>query len=574
MLPQGTGKRSAGDRLVRAVLLAGWRPTAVLVLASVTYASGMLVLPAMIATAADRQISGVGSGWVVLGLVGVLAVLVGADAVSQLATAACTANATRVLRHRLLAHVLALGLVGRARFAPGDVVNRLDGNTADTAAAGPTLSNFVSSVLLSAGGLAGLALTDWRLALTFLAGAPVGLVIVRRYVARTSHLIRRYLTVLGTTSGRLVDALGGVRTIRVSGTVAREVDRILAPASELNTVGHGMWLAIGRVSWQGGLFSATTQLAVLSVAGYEVAAGQLTPGQLLACAGYVSLAFGLLGQTSLLTTVAKVRGGAARLAEILDEPVAGPGTRALPPGPAELVLDEVTVRQDGRTVLDRVTLRVPAGHSVAVVGASGAGKSTLAAVAGRLIVPDSGRVLLDGVALGSLDPDVLRREITYAFERPGLFGTTVADAIAFGGERPSRSQVELAAAEAGADGFIRRLPAGYDTPLRDAPMSGGERQRLGLARAIAHRGRLLVLDDATSNLDTVTELQVSRVLTGTLVGRTCLLTAHRPAVAARCDLVAWLESGRIRAVAPHHELWRDAGYRAMFQPGEEPACVP
>lgn len=565
------------DRLLREGLRLGWRWTTVLLLASVTYVGAMLALPAVIAEAADRQISGVGSGWALLALVGVFATLMVSEVVSQLATVASTATVTRALRHRMLRHVLALGLTGRARFAAGDVVNRMVGNTADAAAIGPMLTSFVSSVTLSAGGLVGLALIDGHLALTFLAGLPVGLIIIRTFVARTSHLLKRYLGTLGTISGRLVDALSGVRTIRVSGTVDREVDRILGPALELGTVGRGLWLAYGRVSWQGGLFSATTQLTVLSVAGFGVAAGRITPGQLLACIGYVSLALGLLGQTGIMMGLARARSGAARLAEILDEPAPVPGTATLRAGPGELVLDEVTVRQDGRVVLDRISLRVPAGHSVAVVGSSAAGKSTLAAVAGRLIVPHGGRVLLDGVGVDSLDPHVLRREITYAFERPALLGATVADAIAFGGERPPRSRIELAAGEASADGFIRRLPAGYDTPLREAPMSGGEMQRLGLARSIAHRGRLLILDDATSSLDTVTELQVSRALTSTLAGRTCLVIAHRPAIVARCDLVAWLEGGRVRAVAPHRELWRDADYRAVFrsalQMGKEPACV-
>lgn len=569
--PKAAGRH--GDRLLRDVLRLGWRSTVALLLASMTNVVAMLALPMVMAVAADRQITGVGPAWALPTLVAVLLALVVTDMVRQLVAVANIATATRLLRHRLLRHVLALGVGGRARFAAGDVVSRLVGNTADAAAIGPSLTSWTSSIIVSAGGFVALALIDVRLALTLLVGLPVGLVIVRTFVAPTSHLLTRYLAALGTISGRFVGALGGTRTIRASGTVDREVDRVLDQAPELRAVGHRLWLAHGRVSWQRGLFAAVMQLAVLSVAGLGVAAGRLTPGQLLASIGYGWLALGLLRHAGLTRSLVRARSGASRLVEILGEPAPRHGTSGLPPGPAELVLREITVRQDGRTVLDGVSLRMPPGRSVAVVGGSVAGRSTLAAVAGRLITPDSGHVLLDGVPVASLDPATLRREITYAFEQPALLGSTVADAIAFGAERARRASVVLAARRAGADHFIRRLPAGYDTPLAEAPMSGGDVQRLGLARSIAHCGRLLILDDAASGLDTVTELQVSRALASTLAGRTCLVVAHRLAIVARCDLVAWLDGGRIRALAPHRELWRDPDYRAVFR-SAAPSGVP
>ena len=124
--------------------------------------------------------------------------------------------------------------------------------------------------------------------------------------------------------------------------------------------------------------------------------------------------------------------------------------------------------------------------------------------------------------------------------------------------------MKRAARAAQADGFIKRLPARYDTLLEQAPLSGGEAQRLGLARAIAQGGRVLILDDATSSLDTATELQVQTALAALLGSRTCLVVAHRAATAARADLVAWLDSGCIRAFQPHAALWDDPEYRAVF----------
>ncbi|WP_343963531.1 ABC transporter ATP-binding protein, partial [Streptosporangium amethystogenes] len=136
-------------------------------------------------------------------------------------------------------------------------------------------------------------------------------------------------------------------------------------------------------------------------------------------------------------------------------------------------------------------------------------------------------------------------------------------------ERPgaNREVVRAAARAARADTFVRRLPLGYDTPLQEAPMSGGERQRLGLARAFAQGRRLLILDDATSSLDTVTERQVARTLSGVLRDRTRLIVTHRVATAAAADRVIWLDDGRVRACGSHRALWADPAYRAVFQAG-------
>ena len=136
------------------------------------------------------------------------------------------------------------------------------------------------------------------------------------------------------------------------------------------------------------------------------------------------------------------------------------------------------------------------------------------------------------------------------------------------------ADLEEAARAARADDFIRLLPEGYATPLTHAPMSGGERQRMGLARTFAHAGRVVVLDDVAASLDTVTEHHISRVLTGALGDRTRIVVAHRASTAGRADAVVWLDGGRLRAMAPHRELWQDPEYRTLFEPDEGPTLVP
>jgi ATP-binding cassette subfamily B protein len=202
----------------------------------------------------------------------------------------------------------------------------------------------------------------------------------------------------------------------------------------------------------------------------------------------------------------------------------------------------------------------------------------LEALRADVLDPRAKRALLVPTPGQTPDLTPLRDAVGYAFERPVLVGeplrdATLADAIGLGYAAPEPASVRAAARAARADAFIRSLPRGYATPLADAPMSGGERQRMGLARAFAHGERLLILDDATSSLDTVTEREVGAALTGELSGRTRLIVAHRVATAARADRVIWLDEGRVRGHDRHEVLWRDPAYRAVFQPARKEATA-
>jgi ATP-binding cassette subfamily B protein len=399
------------------------------------------------------------------------------------------------------------------------------------------------------------------------AGLPLAWLVVRVLVRDISGLFVRYCTVLAEIADRLAAALGGMRTIRASGTVDRETQRVLGPLPELASAGHEMWRAQRRASFHLGTVAPLILVGMLTLAGFSVAAGRISPGEFVAASVYAGLAMGLLDQVEGLLDFALARAGAARVSEVLGEDPPVPGQVSLPPGPGELTLRGVTVRVDDEVVLDQIDLRVPPGAAVALVGAERSGKSTLAMIAGGLTMPDGGAVFLDGVDLRRIASAELRRAIAYAFARPTLLGETVAHAIGYGCPDAPRLELERAARIAHADGFVRRLPHGYDTLLAHAPMSGGEAQRLGLARAIACNARLTVFDDATSSLDVATEMLVSTAVTEQMAGRTRLIVTHRASTAARTDLVAWVEDGRIRAVAPHAHLWRFPAYRAVFGHG-------
>ncbi|TYC07507.1 ABC transporter ATP-binding protein [Actinomadura syzygii] len=490
------------------------------------------------------------------------AVLLGglaATAAADQAAAALSAAVTRRHRAALLRHALRMS-PRDARFGDGELLTRF---STDAVAPGDLLASAISVALggcAGAGALVALASVRWWLALLVVAELAAAFGVVRVFVRRASRAERRYQAARGDLAGRIVDAHRGARTIRACGTRDQERRRILVPLAELRSAGRASWAAQRQVTWRMGLIVPLQQVVLLTVLGFGLLTWRLDLGEVVAALAYARLALGLLDHTDELVDMARLGAGVRRLGEVLDRPAPGPAAdppRPPPPGgPGEIRFEDV---------LAGVTFTVPAGRHVAVVGRSGAGKSLLVAMVGRLAEPGPGRVLLDGVDVRDADPPALRREVVYAFAVPELFGPTVRAAITAGLPDGAPGRAEAAARLARADGFVRRLPTGYDTPPGRAPLSGGELQRLGLARALARPGRVLVLDDATSSLDTATEAEVVLAVRDAWRGRTALVVAHRPALAGAADLVAWLDGGRLRALRPHAEQWRDPEYRAIFQ---------
>ncbi len=566
--------RAAGSRLLRQS--ASQAPVMALALVALALVGVVttLLMPSALADAIDAVTAGTQLSGALLRLVVLIALATTVDALNELIGAYYGSSLTARLRHRLLGHALALGLPGQRRFPAGELLSRLTGNAGAPASFLPLLISAASTLLVSVGAVIGLALIDLRLAIVFLLGVPPAIVIVRLFVAKAGGQFVRYQELLAAVVTRLLDALQGVRTIRASGTTQREIDRIVEPLPELHDAGRQGWIYQGQVSWRLGLLRPIAQVLVLAVAGFALTSGDITAGQMVAAAAYVSLAMGSVGLVNVLVSFLSIQVGAGRVAAVLDTQPAAPAPThpvPVPTGGGRLELRGVTVRTGERVLLDHLDLSVPAGTSVALVGASGTGKTVLVSLIGRLVDPDEGEVLLDGTPVSRMELAALRRTVTYAFERPALLGATVHDMIAYARPGASRAEVEHAARVAQADRFIRLLPQGYDTPLAQAPMSGGELQRLGLARAILTRARVVVLDDATSSLDTATELKVAQALRRVLAGRTSLVIAHRGATAARADLVAWLDGGRIQALAPHHLLLSDPSYRAVFAGGADTA---
>ncbi|WP_433349060.1 ABC transporter ATP-binding protein [Microtetraspora malaysiensis] len=574
------------DRLVARTVRHGGPWVFVLAVAAVGGSVLELALPYVIGRSVDTLITGTSPGVFsgpVTGCALVLAGVVVCDSLRVWASGSSSAAASAWLRHRTMTHVLGAGPALTRRLPEGDLTTRLGMNAEETGHAPEAIVTGASLLVPTFGGLVALVLIDPLSALTLVVGLVLIVLVLRGFMRDTSEVVAAYQGVQGDIAARLVTALSGARTIAAAGTTESEVARVLAPLPLLRVYGEGLWQANAKAGVRTGVVVPLLEVAVLVVGGLRLAGGDLTVGELYAAARYAVLGAGLGSALGYVGRLARARSAAGRVQELWQQPPLTYGQRALPDGPGALEFRGVS-----GSGLHGVDLVIPGGAAVAVVGRSGSGKSALAALAGRLTDPTEGTVLLDGVPARELSRTALRRAVGHAFERPVLVGDTVGDAIGLGLADPTEGLVDPtepeadepprlrsqdpdatlvpAARAACADEFVRRLPLGYATPLAQAPMSGGERQRIGLARAFAQGARLLVLDDATSSLDTLTERRVAAALSGEMRGRTRVLTTHRVATAARADAVLWLEEGRLRGYDRHEVLWeRYPAYRAVFQ---------
>lgn len=578
------------DRLLLSTGQHGGLWTWSLALATLVTAGAEVLLPIALGRALDALPGGGHITPTLLACAGLVALMVAAKVLGDVSTGASTARSTVWLRMTLVRHLVAIGPGAGRRFGPGDLVTRVTRNASEAGQVGVTAVMVGVGLIPPVGSIVALTLIDPWLGLTALVGLVAMAGLMRVFVRVNTETISRYLHSQGLIAARLLDALSGARTIAAAGSIEHERRRILQPLPGLREHGVRMWRNQVRVTSQSAVIRPLLQLSVVGVAGLGVVAGRLTVGELYAASRYAVLAAGIGSAVGLLNKLSRARAGGRRVAEVLTEPVTRYGSATLPAssgrggGSGRLEFRGVRVSAAGEPVIDGLTLVIPAGATVAVVGRSGAGKSVLAALAGRLADPEQGQVLLDGVALPELSHDQLRGAVGFAFERPALVGDTIEEVISFGSRSRAPERVRAAAATACANTFVERLPQGYQTTLAAAPLSGGEVQRLGLARAFARPYRVLILDDATSSLDTVTERQVGALLTaggltaGGLTtgsrGQTRLVIAHRAATAAGADLVAWLDRGRVRGLRPHAEWWRDPDYRALFGAEATPAGRP
>jgi len=489
------------------------------------------------------------------------------------------------LRARLFGHLQELSLNFYSRYSVGRVITRVINDVG-------VLREFITWALLAVvrdlftlvGIVAAMLAMNVRLTLlAFLVLPLMGLVTVifRLQSQRNYRAVREAISWVNSV---LAENINAVRVVQAFSRQKHNYERFRDEVNRNNLVTN---LRAARLSSM--FFPSIDLLASLAMAlvvwlgGAAVLGERITPGVLVAFVLYIERFFEPIRDLSRRYDAfqATMAGGERILALLQSEPevIDPPQAVEMPPLRGEVDFDGVWYHypDDERPVLEDVSLRVSAGETVALVGRTGAGKSTLVRLVARMHDPSAGRILIDGVDIRSVRQQSLRSQMGIVLQDPFLFAGSVRENIRFGRLGASDGEIEAAAQAVGAHEFILRLRAGYDSPVEEGGviLSVGQRQLISFARALLADPRILILDEATSSVDTQTEQLIQRALARLLRGRTAFVIAHRLSTVVHADRIVVLEGGRIIEQGAHAELLARRGlYHRLYTSGFEDALTP
>ena len=483
------------------------------------------------------------------------------------------------LRKRIFLHTQRLSLEFHESYTSGRIISRqtsdldtirelLDGG----------LNELVSGVLYGVFTLAALYVLDWQSGLILtVAGIPL-FFLMRWFYRRSQVVYRESRVVSANVIVKFVETMTGIRAVKAFRTEPRGDDEFGALALKYRDVNLRSIRLYG--SFEPGLMAiASLALAVIVLwGGLRVADGTMLLGTLLGAVVFVRNFFSPMQEVAFfLNSYQAATAALEKVSGVLEEQPTVPDPEHpvdLWEARGELRFDDVRFGySDGRTIVPDLSLDIPAGQTVALVGTTGAGKSTLAKLVSRFYDPTAGTVSLDGIDVRRLHPKDLRRAIVMVTQEAYLFSGTVADNIALGKPDATLDEIRAAARAVGADAFIEALPHGYATDVnkRGGRVSAGQRQLISFARAFLANPSVLILDEATASLDIPSERQIQDALQTLLADRTAIIIAHRLSTVAIADRVLVMEGGRIvEDDAPEvlisgegrfarlHAAWRDS----------------
>lgn len=469
------------------------------------------------------------------------------------------------LSDRYIDHVTRLEMQFYEKYHTGDLLARLRGlevlrNAFEDRFLGVA---FDAVLVLIAGGI--MIHHSLVLAAVAIVGAAlpgIFIVCIRKSIKQTFDQLRR---TEGELQNHCLDAMIGIRDLRMTegeGWILKRIKQVYRNFQDTR-IRHTI-----KLTWLGaaiGLVSALTGIAVLVIGAHQVASGRLTQGQLMFVFTMTGTMLGPLEQlASSWISFDEASVAYSRYNEILLLPAE---PREVSPGKpgiqGEVVLDRVQFGyRSGRPILSNVSLTVPAGSSIAIVGESGAGKSTLLSLLAGLYAPDSGRVMIDGNNIRDLGLPWIRKSIGVVFQTPHLFDATIEENIRMGRWDATDDEVRTAARLARADEFVDRLHLGYRTSVTRAgsSFSGGQVQRIAIARALVSNPKILLLDEATGNLDANTEAAIWDTLAEGTQRCTRLVITHRLSTTIRMDRIAVVERGTVAECGTFDELIRNRGH--------------
>lgn len=465
-------------------------------------------------------------------------------------------------------HVLRVPLAFFGKRASGALAKQIDQADQVSPIVNAFTQTIVPQTMTIVGAFVIMLTQNWEMTLIALATLPAYLFIAWRSAKRLERGLEDYYAQWEEVSGRIQDSLSAIKTVKLSGAEARETEKF----KEISVAAYQAYIQRSKLGnkfefWE----HSITQLGhalVLGIGGYFALKHELTPGDVVMFVAYVGMLYGPIDALTSLAIELQQYGIALRRALRLTNTEMEPQTgEQVKSGPGEIEFQNVRFSYvPGREVLRGLTLTIKAGQVVGLVGTSGAGKTTTTDLLMRLYEPDSGEIFIDGQKLSNLEAASLRREIGVVAADGAVFRGTLADNIRY--KRPSATveEVRAAALAAGLGNALERLPEGLQTKVGEGGMglSVGERQRLQLARVLAANPRLMVLDEATANLDYATELEVKQALATLRKGRTTIVIAHRFSMVKDVDYVYVLDAGQVMEEGTPEQLIAAGGWFAKF----------
>jgi len=469
-------------------------------------------------------------------------------------------------RAALAEHLRKLPLGYLTRRDPGDLANMIMGDfTQIEHSLSHILPQLFGALILPILALVGLAFLDWRMAAAMFVALPLAVLIVLTSSGVQRSLGSRHIRAKINAASRLQEYLNGIRVIKAYNLSGSRFVRLEKAFRELmresirleGLLGPVFLLAVAAVR------AGLTVLVLVGV--YLLLSGTLDILTFVIFLVIGARVFDPL--TTALISFPEFRYHALageRILTLRREPVMQGERR--PPEEHDIEFESVTFGYGSDAVLHDVSLKMPAGSLTALVGPSGSGKSTVLKLAARFYDPQSGRVLFGGEDIGEMDPEALLEKISMVFQDVYLFKDTIGNNIRFGREGATQAEVEDAARKACCHEFIMRLPLGYETPVGEggATLSGGEKQRISIARAILKDAPVVLLDEATAFLDPENEIEVQKAISALIRGRTVAMIAHRLKTVRRADNIIVLDGGRVVEQGSHDDLLAQRGLYARL----------